>query len=79
MERTAELLVSEESSAWMFRMETATVSSSFAPSHESRLLILSTRADFAIVGDEFLKSYYSIYNYAAPGTGAPAVGFATNV
>lgn len=64
----------------MFRMETETVSSSFAPSRESRLLILiRTRADFAIVGDEFLKSYYSIYNYAAPGTGAPAVGFATNV
>ncbi|KAL8286189.1 hypothetical protein RQP46_004677 [Phenoliferia psychrophenolica] len=31
----------------------------------------------AIVGDAFLKSFLSVYNYEAPGTGKPAVGFAT--
>ncbi|KAK4705578.1 hypothetical protein P7C70_g625, partial [Phenoliferia sp. Uapishka_3] len=34
--------------------------------------------DFGIIGDEFLKSWYSVYNYAAPSTGKPAVGFAAN-
>lgn len=30
----------------------------------------------AIIGDTFLKSHYSVFNYQAPGTGQPAVGFA---
>lgn len=36
-------------------------------------------SDFAIVGDEFLKSWYTVFNYAETSSSAPAVGFATNV
>jgi hypothetical protein len=35
--------------------------------------------NIAIVGDEFLKSWYSVYNYDGAGKGVPAVGFAASM